>query len=332
MYKGELKNLNQSLKTPPWSLLHIEDIKETQIQELFSLTRQLKEQFKNGVRNHQIKAQREKKSFVLVQAFLEPSTRTRISFEIAAKRLGVSVINQDFLSTSSLIKGESIVDTLKVIEAMDPDLLVIRYDGSKEVHECLKSLCFPSINGGAGRREHPTQALLDAFTVMEVKGKIKGQNILIVGDICHSRVASSDKLLFERLGANVAVSSPKFLWERDPFWKDIPFFQKFEEGLKWCDVCVLLRWQRERHSVELLDNYPRLLREEGVSELFYQMNDEKAQNLSKESIILHPGPVIWGREMSASMKYDSRCQILRQVTNGVYLRMALIAIMLKVLE
>lgn len=346
----------------PTSLFTTKDLTDSQIKKIFQLTFQLKCHFLEKKEKSQswtdvpdiydsssflinesslseTLLRLKEKSLLVLQAFFEPSTRTKISFEIAAQRLGLSVLTQDFVfSSSSQQKGESLTDTLEVLVSMRPDLFVIRYDGSENIKNKLKSLSCPLINAGAGQEAHPTQALLDAFTIEEVRRKrgkisksekiLEGEKILFVGDICHSRVASSQKLLFERLGAQVAVTGPAPLikehsnWEKS--WKNCVFFPQLKEGLKWCTVCVALRWQNERHS----SSFQRNLQKQGLNLKAFQLNHETIKALSSQCLILHPGPVNWGKEMSLSLKENSRFQALKQVTNGVFLRMSLLFFML----
>lgn len=330
------------------SLFNADDITDREIESLFFLTAQMKSLFlkespKKDSEPLSISIGSSKKpsfaslseallylrekSFLLLQAFFEPSTRTRISFEVAARKLGLSVMTEDFVSrSSSQDKGEVPADTLDVLEAMRPDLLVVRWDGNEDIKKKLKDFSFPFINAGAGLEAHPTQALLDVFSLQELRGHrgknqkkiLEGEKVLIVGDVCHSRVAFSQKLLFERLGAQVAICAPKLFVTQHPLWKfwaKTTFFPHLKEGLKWCSVCVALRWQEERHS-------PLLKKEFKLHS--FQLNEESLKELSSDSLIFHPGPIIWGKEISASMKRDPRLQALRQVENGVFLRMALL--------
>ena len=340
----------------PTSLFSTKDLTDSQIEHAFQLTYQFKCHFLETKKNQHSKpfletlekgeASFSKKllklkqnSFLVLQAFFEPSTRTKVSFEMAARRLGLSVFTQDFiLSSSSQKKGESLLDSLEVLEAMKPDLFIVRYDGSKEIKKKLQTLSCPFINAGAGNEAHPTQALLDAFTVQELRTKkgegkvlkkdLKGEKVLLVGDVFHSRVAASQKLLFERLGAQVALSIPERLREEFssvlPF-KGLRFFSKLSEGLRWCSFCVALRWQEERHS----DSFKKLLQKEENNLLSFQLNQTSIKDLSSNALILHPGPVNWGKEMDISLKLHPRFQALRQITNGVFLRMSLLFLMLQ---
>ena len=264
---------------------------------------------------------------VVALLFFEPSTRTRMSFQQAAYRLGLPVLTMESAS-SSVSKGESLSDTVLNVLAMKPDCLVIRYGVSLELDEILPSLDVPVINAGSGASSHPTQALLDAYTILrergKLSGKLSGERVLIVGDILHSRVARSNFELLPRLGAEIGVCGPA---ELIPAATDLPagarVFRDLDEGLRWATVCMGLRIQFERHGRDQGQNEVR----ERIADYHrsYGINSTRLQSLAPEGILMHPGPVNHGVEFSSEVLRDPRSRVLEQVTNGVLIRAALLA-------
>ena len=252
---------------------------------------------------------------LLITLFFEASTRTRSSFEVAAKRLGASVVHLD-PSRSSAKKGESLEDTFANLCAMDPDGVIIRHS-ENEAPELLAEMQMTSvINAGAGNYAHPTQALLDLFTLVEhFDGDIQGKTIAIVGDIVSSRVASSAIRLFTRMGLNVLLVAPK------PFMpeSDLPQYDKLEDVLDKVDVIMSLRAQLERHETELFEDYDDYAKQ-------YCITKERIKN--RNILVLHPGPVMRNIDISDEMLDDPRCKVLTQVKNGVYMRMAILKLLL----
>lgn len=248
----------------------------------------------------------------IANLFYEPSTRTKMSFEVAEKKLGFHTL--DFSpSSSSVEKGESLYDTVKTIEAIGASAVVIRHKEEKYYEQLKNHVSIPIINGGDGKGEHPTQCLLDLYTIFDHFGYLEGLNIVISGDILHSRVARSNAWTLRRLGANIFLSGPK-VWH-DPTMQ-FPYVP-IEEAIKECDVLMLLRVQRERHegSNTLSDN----------SFLFdYGLTVEREKQMAEESIILHPGPVNRDVEIAQELIECERSKILTQVENGVYVRMAVL--------
>ncbi|MEQ1875577.1 MAG: aspartate carbamoyltransferase catalytic subunit [Bdellovibrionia bacterium] len=249
--------------------------------------------------------------------FFEPSTRTRASFEMAAYRLGLHVLTLD-PSRSSVVKGETIEDTAANIEALGPDCIVVRHSGAGMPQQLSRKVKIPVVNAGDGMRGHPTQALLDAFTILEERGQIKGEKVLLVGDIMHSRVARSNFELLTKLGASIGVCGPATL--RPPSLKEKGYqvFTNFEEGLEWATVCMLLRIQTERmesFQIPSMDEYNSR----------FGLTVDRLRFLNKNAIIMHPGPVNRGVEISSQAMEDSRCKILTQVKNGVFVRSALLS-------
>lgn len=249
--------------------------------------------------------------------FTEPSTRTRISFEIACNNLGIHPILFSDVQASSIVKGESLEETLRTLKALNPSVIILRYKGSPfHLDDSI-----PIVNGGFGSYEHPTQALIDAFTIQIAQGALNRQKILILGDVLHSRVSNSNLKLLKRLGAEVAFCSPSSLFPKDDLWKDIHCFNSIDEGLKWADVVMCLRIQQERHDMSIglsLAEY----RDQ------YHLGAEQLKFLKKSAVILHPGPCIFGVEMSTDVLKDSRSRISDQVTNGVFIRSAVLSLVL----
>ena len=252
---------------------------------------------------------------LLITLFFEASTRTRSSFEVAAKRLGASVVHLD-PSRSSTKKGESLEDTFANLCAMDPDGVIIRHSENEAPGLLAQMQMTSVINAGAGNYAHPTQALLDLFTLVEhFDGDIEGKTIAIVGDIVSSRVASSAIRLFTRLGLNVLLVAPK------PFMPEsnLPQYDKLEDVLDKVDVIMSLRAQLERHETELFEDYDDYAKQ-------YCITKERIQN--KDILVLHPGPVMRNIDISDEMLDDPRCKVLTQVKNGVYMRMAILKLLL----
>lgn len=250
----------------------------------------------------------------VVNLFFEPSTRTRISFEIAAKRLSADVLNIA-VSASSVIKGETLLDTARNIEAMKSDIIVIRHSVSGAPYILARALKSSVINAGDGCHEHPTQALLDMFTIREKKGRIDGLTVAIVGDIAHSRVARSNIYGLIKMGAKVRVIAPPTMIPMEVERLGVDIFYNLEEGLKDADVVIMLRIQLERQG----KNYFPNLREYSM---MYCLTREKLKSAKGDAIVMHPGPVNWGVEISPDLSDEKSTVILEQVTNGVAVRMA----------
>ena len=251
---------------------------------------------------------------LLITLFFEASTRTRSSFEVAAKKLGAAVVHLD-PSRSSTKKGESLEDTFANLCAMEPDAVIIRHSENEAPGILANMQMTPVINAGAGNYAHPTQALLDLFTMVEHFGDVKGKTIAIVGDIVSSRVASSGIRLFTRMGMNVLLVAPK------PFMpeSDLPQYERLEDVIDKVDIIMSLRAQLERHSSPIFDNYNEYARH-------YCVNHKRLKE--RKILVLHPGPVMRNIDISDEMLEDSRCKVLEQVKNGVYMRMAILKLLL----
>ncbi|HEY0013331.1 MAG TPA: aspartate carbamoyltransferase catalytic subunit [Allosphingosinicella sp.] len=249
-----------------------------------------------------------------INAFFENSTRTLFSFEIAGKRLGAQVSNFH-PAASSVRKGESLIDTALTLNAMGPDILVIRHEENGAAHQVAAVMDCPVINAGDGRGEHPTQALLDALTIRQRKGRIEGLRIAICGDIRHSRVAGSNLRALPLLGAEVRAVAPPLLMP-DPLPPGVEGFRDMDEGIQGADVVMMLRIQRERMETAVsgsLDDFHAL----------YGLTGERLKRAAPDAIVMHPGPMNRGIEIDSDVADDpERSAILDQVANGVAVRMA----------
>jgi aspartate carbamoyltransferase catalytic subunit len=257
----------------------------------------------------------------VVNMFFEASTRTRSSFELAARRLGAHVLNLQ-PETSSVTKGETLFDTARNLEAMDPDLLILRHASAGAPFQLAKIVKVPLINAGDGFHEHPTQALLDVFTIEEAKGSCKGLNVLIVGDIAHSRVARSNIYALTTLGAHVSVCGPPSLIPPDAARLGLTeVHYDLRKAIRSADVVMMLRVQLERQNQM---QFPSL----GEYARFWGLNTETVSQLKDKAIIMHPGPYNEGVEISQEVAQGPYSVILNQVNNGVIIRMALMDLIL----
>ena len=261
------------------------------------------------------------RDITIANLFFENSTRTKLSFELAQKRLSADVIN--FSSNqSSLKKGESLLDTVNNILSMKVDMIVIRHPNPGAPHFLSKRVDATIINAGDGTHEHPTQALLDSYSIRNKLGDLKGKNILIVGDIMHSRVALSNFFALKMQGANVKVCAPKTLIPRYIEDLDVRIENDLDSGLEWCDAVNMLRLQNERMRSSYfptINEYKRL----------YSLNSERILKLKKNILIMHPGPINRGVEITSEVADSENSIILNQVENGVAIRMAVIYLLAK---
>lgn len=249
-----------------------------------------------------------------VNLFFEPSTRTRTSFELAAKRLSTDVINFS-VPTSSVVKGEGLIDTALTVQALGADFIIIRHASSGVPHLLAKNLSASVINAGDGTNEHPTQALLDAFTIQEKKGKIAGLEIAIVGDIMHSRVAKSNIYCLTALGANVRLIGPPTLIPENLKAMGVSLFHNMEDGLKGVDVLIMLRIQLERQGKGFFPSTDEYSKNWGLTL-------ERLSLAKEDVIVMHPGPMNRGIEIVSEIADGPRSVILEQVTNGIAVRMS----------
>jgi len=291
-------------------LLGIKDLQTEDIQLILSTATQFKE-----VLQRPVKKVPTLRDVTIVNLFYENSTRTRISFELAERRLSADVVNFT-VSSSSAAKGETLLDTVNNILSMKVDMVVMRHSASGAPHYLAKHIDAAIINAGDGINEHPTQALLDAFSMQEKMGKIAGLKVAIIGDIMHSRVALSNIYLLKKMGAEVMVSGPptlipKYLQEA----MDIQVEYNIDKALAWCDVANVLRIQLERQNQPLFSS----LREYNLA---YGITKARLQKLDKEILIMHPGPINRGVELDSDVADSHQSIVLDQVENGVAVRMA----------
>jgi aspartate carbamoyltransferase catalytic subunit len=271
--------------------------------------------FKNSWQYSKSFETRELEDQTLVLAFLEPSTRTRLSFEMAAHRLKMKVLSFADLHQTSLKKGESYFETFKNVARLNPEIIVLRWQSPVSLWDELKTLNVPLINAGVGTEGHPTQALLDAFTMQSQFGHLKNRRILFYGDIKHSRVFASNQRLLKVLGAELAICCPDEFLPEESILSQVKRVPTLKEGLDWCDVVMGLRVQVERFSGDFD-------KKQVVSK--YQLNAENLSALKSTAMIMHPGPFNLGIELTKDVLEDDRVRIYDQVENGVYVRAALI--------
>jgi len=255
----------------------------------------------------------------VINLFFEPSTRTRTSFELAAKRLSADAVNIS-TSTSSLSKGETILDTAMNLDAMSPHIIIVRHSSAGVPHQLAKASRASIVNAGDGSNEHPTQALLDAMTIREHKGEIKNLKIAILGDILHSRVARSNVHLLTKLGAKVRVAGPKTLVPNDfqgLVKKNLELCPNIETAIEGADVVMVLRIQRERQDSAFFPT----MREYAIH---FGLTKERLKLAKKDAIVLHPGPMNRGIEIASDVADGSSSLILNQVEYGLAVRMAVL--------
>jgi aspartate carbamoyltransferase catalytic subunit len=291
-------------------LLGIKDLTQEDIQLILSTATQFKE-----VLQRPVKKVPTLRDVTIVNLFYENSTRTRISFELAEKRLSADVVNFT-VSNSSAAKGETLLDTVNNILSMKVDMVVMRHSASGAPHYLAKHIDAAIINAGDGINEHPTQALLDAFSMQEKLGQLAGLKVAIIGDIMHSRVALSNIYLLKKMGAEVMVSGPptlipNYLQEA----MDIKVEYDIDKALAWCDVANVLRIQLERQNQPLFSS----LREYNMA---YGITKQRLDKLSKDIVIMHPGPINRGVEIDSDVADSAHSIILDQVENGVAVRMS----------
>jgi len=291
-------------------LLGIKDLQTEDIQLILSTATQFKE-----VLQRPVKKVPTLRDVTIVNLFYENSTRTRISFELAERRLSADVVNFT-VSSSSAAKGETLLDTVNNILSMKVDMVVMRHSASGAPHYLSKHIDAPIINAGDGINEHPTQALLDAFSMQEKMGKINGLKVAIIGDVMHSRVALSNIYLLKKMGAEVMVSGPPTLiptYLKEALGIQVEY--NIDKALAWCDVANVLRIQLERQNQPLFSS----LREYNLA---YGISKARLQKLNKDILIMHPGPINRGVEMDSDVADGQQSIILDQVENGVAVRMA----------
>jgi len=293
-------------------LLGIKDLTTEDIQLILSTAEQFKE-----VLQRPVKKVPSLRDITIVNLFFENSTRTRFSFELAERRLSADVLNFS-ASTASTAKGETLLDTVNNILSMKVDMVVMRHSASGAPHFLAKHIPAAIVNGGDGINEHPTQALLDAYSMQEKTGRLEGLKVAIIGDIMHSRVALSNIYLLTKMGAEVMVAGPPTLipkYIKEAF--NIRVTYQVKEALEWCDVANVLRIQLERQNQPLFSS----LREYNLA---YGIKRSLLDVLKKEIVIMHPGPINRGVELDSDVADGPYSIILNQVENGVAVRMAVL--------
>jgi len=300
------------MKLSTKNLLGIRDLTREDIEIILTTASQFKE-----VLQRPVKKVPSLRDITIVNLFFENSTRTRISFELAEKRLSADTISFT-AGTSSVKKGETLLDTVNNILSMKVDMVVMRHNASGAPHFLAKHIPAAIVNAGDGINEHPTQGLLDAFSMKERLGKIEGLKVAIVGDIMHSRVAMSNIYLLKKMGAEVTVVGPPTLippYMEEAFGVRVEY--NLKKALEWCDVANVLRIQLERQNQVLFSS----LREYSLA---YGINRRLLDSINKEIVIMHPGPINRGVELDSDVADSGRSIILQQVENGVAVRMAVL--------
>ena len=292
-------------------LLSIKELSREEIQMILDTADSFKE-----ISTRDIKKVPTLRGKTVITLFYEPSTRTRTSFEIAAKRLSADTINIS-VSTSSVVKGETLLDTALNLQAMEPDIIVLRHSAAGAPDMLARALKASVINAGDGFREHPTQALLDMMTVREKKGSLEGLLLAIVGDIAHSRVARSNIYGFKKMGARVRVVGPGTLIPRGIESLGVEVFHDLREGIKGADVVMALRIQRERLEGAFFPSEREYAR-------FFGLSLDVLREMAPNALIMHPGPMNRGVEITPDVADGPGSVILEQVTNGVAVRMAVL--------
>lgn len=313
--------MNKKTKSPPPApqhyqhLLGIEGLSKKTINQILDLAESYIEKNRQIDKKHAIL-----KGRTLINLFYENSTRTRMSFELAGKRLGADVINMS-VSSSSVKKGETLVDTAMTINAMHPDFIVVRHPESGAVHLLSRKVNCAVINGGDGSHEHPTQALLDALTIRRKKGRIEGLTVAICGDVLHSRVARSNILLLNTMGAKVRLIAPPTLMPTLAETLGAKIFTDMRKGIKGVDIIMMLRIQNERMEGSFIPSVREYFH-------FWGLDESKLKLAHPEALILHPGPINRGVEIDTRLADDlNRSAILDQVEMGVAVRQAVLEIL-----
>jgi aspartate carbamoyltransferase catalytic subunit len=297
-----------------WNRKHLLDIESLTAEEILTILDTARE-FK-AVGQRAIKKVPALRGKTVVNLFVEPSTRTRISFELAAQRLSADIVNFS-AEASSFKKGETLKDTARNLEALNADFIIIRHSASGAPHFLSRVLDAHVINAGDGAHEHPTQALLDVFTIREKKGRIAGLNITILGDILYSRVARSDIWALTKLGANVTLCGPSTLVPKNFEKMGCRVTYDVDEAIREADVINLLRIQHERQRATM---FPSI----GEYTQLFGLNKARFAKTKPDALIMHPGPINRGVEIDSEIADCSRSVILEQVTNGLAVRMAVL--------
>ena len=298
------------------NLIGIKNLNINDIRLIFKTADNFKE-----IINRPIKKVPSLRDITIANLFFENSTRTKLSFELAEKRLSADILNFS-ASQSSLKKGESLIDTINNILSMKVDMIVIRHPNAGVPEFISTKVDATIINAGDGAHEHPTQALLDSYSIREKLGEIRNKNILIVGDIIHSRVALSNIFALKMQGANVKLCGPNSLMPKYIGKLGVEVINNFDEALKWCDVVNMLRIQNERMNSSFFPTIREYVK-------LYGLNNDRLNKLSREIIVMHPGPINRGVELTSEIADSKNSIILDQVENGVAIRMAVIYLLAK---
>jgi len=298
------------------NLIGIKNLNINDIKLIFKTADNFKE-----IINRPIKKVPSLRDITIANLFFENSTRTKLSFELAEKRLSADILNFS-ASQSSLKKGESLIDTINNILSMKVDMIVIRHPNAGVPKFISTKVDATIINAGDGAHEHPTQALLDSYSIKESIGEIRNKNILIVGDIIHSRVALSNIFALKMQGANVKVCGPNSLMPQYINKLGVEVINNFDDALKWCDVVNMLRIQNERMNKSFFPSIREYVK-------LYGLNNERLNRLGREIIVMHPGPINRGVELTSEIADSKNSIILDQVENGVAIRMAVIYLLAK---
>tara|TARA_B100001250_G_scaffold369360_1_gene352783 strand:- start:2298 stop:3227 length:930 start_codon:yes stop_codon:yes gene_type:complete len=292
-------------------LLGIEHLKKDDINLIFHLADSFKE-----VLSRPIKKVPTLRDVTIANLFFESSTRTKLSFELAEKRLSADIVNFS-ASTSSLSKGESLIDTANNILAMKVDMIVVRHPYPGAAEFLSNHVNSTIINAGDGAHEHPTQALLDSYSIQEKLGTLKNKNILIVGDIKHSRVALSNIFCLKKMGANIRVCGPSTLLPKYLDNMGVEVSYDLKDSIQWCDVVNILRIQLERQNIKFFPSNREYA-------MLFGLNEEVLKNLNQDIILMHPGPINRGIEVTTGVIDSANSIVLDQVENGVAIRMAIL--------
>ena len=298
------------------SYLWVDDLSAEGTQQIFQRAKAIKNQLKTGPLEPTLQGRQ------IALVFSEASTRTKMSFQMAAQRLGAQCLVIDNVKSSSMSKGETFEDTFWTLHSIRPDIFVIRCGGHEPLESLVEKSEIPIVNGGFGSVAHPTQALLDTFTMQEYFGSLKGLKVLFVGDLDHSRVAQSNFKLLTQFAVDVGVCAPAELSKNMP--SSFKKFETLDEAVQWCDVYVGLRVQFERHVEKFSKEFTK---EDYVKN--YGLNKECLKKLNKDAVIMHPGPVNWAIEFQDEVKTDPRLLMWSQKENGVYVRAALMETILR---
>lgn len=297
------------------SIAHLRDIADLTADDVRNLLSRAAF-FKDALK-HKKDVSHKHRGKVALSFFVENSTRTRISFEMAALRLGVSVIHWDSAS-SSLSKGESFEDTIETLASIAPDILIMRHSEYNAPRSVARYMNCPVVNGGDSYRAHPTQALLDLMTIQEHKGDVSKLKIAICGDIAHSRVARSNAELLDLLGADIHMVAPEYLMPQELPYKNATAYTDLNEGIKDCDVVMMLRLQKERMTQGLITSDQDYFAQFGLTH-------ERLEHAKQGAMVMHPGPMNRGVEIDDAVADDPNVSLIRaQVANGVPMRMAVL--------